>query len=140
MSWGNLAALAAVGGLSYLDYKNKRKKQKSLEKQYGAWRAAQIAKEMAGGEHHGGGGGGGGAGRASGILSDYYAQAQEYLNPYVEVGKQVLPKQTELFMKALPGAGAFTGQALDPEFLRRAMNYNAPAQAELPAYLMGGKK
>lgn len=141
MGWESLILPAAVAGLSYFDYKDKKKRSKELDKKYQAYRAAEMLK--AGQPSSGGGGGGsrggGGAGAAQSLLSEYYAKANDALNPYVQVGKEVLPVQAEAFKKGLAGFDSFAGQTLNPQFLRNALTYNRPEEAPLPAYLKGGK-
>lgn len=142
MDWSKLILPAVIAGGSYLEYKDKKKRQKELDKAYSAYRAAQIAGAGSEGEGSGGGGGGGGGNMrgAQATLKDYTQQANDLLEPYIKVGKEVLPVQAEAYKSGLGGYGQFAGQVFDPEFLKRVLNYNAPKEKELPAYLAGAPK
>lgn len=145
MAWTDFILPAVVAGGSYLEYKDKKKRQKNLNSAYSAYTAAQNARAMGAGGRRSGGGGGGGGGdkRAAGkaILEQYYAQANELLRPYVDAGKESLPKQTAAFNSGVEAFTPFMQQALNPEIIRQALTreaYGAGAPA-LPEYLKGGK-
>lgn len=141
-NWGGIIGAGLAGLGSYFDYKDKKKRQKELDKEYSAYRYAQMQAQMQSG---GGGGRSSGGGAASvdpmrNLLLEYYKKASDLRQPYIDVGKEVLPAQSAAYQKGLVGAGDFVGQALDPEFLRRTLAYNRPDGPPLPEYLRGGKK
>lgn len=144
MNWSSLALPAALIGGSYLEYRDKKKRQKNLNSAYSAYQAAQNARAMAGGGSRSGGGGGGGGKQQAGmsILQQYYDEANKLLQPYVDVAKEALPKQAAAHAAGVESFVPFAKQALDPEMVRQALTRealyaNAPA---LPDYLVGGKK
>jgi hypothetical protein len=138
MNFGSFAIPAAVLGLSYFDYKDKKDRQKELDRRYEAYRNLKGSQPASSG---GGGGGGGGGGKRAmaNAISGGYGRANELLAPYVEAGKKILPMQTAAYEKALPGFENFAGQVLNQDFLRNALMFNRPEQAALPATLVGGK-
>lgn len=144
MDWTKLILPGLIAGGSYLDYKDKKKRQKELDKSYSAYRAAQLANaagEGGGGSSGGGGGGGGGGtGKAQAILEDYNERANAMLEPYVKVGREVLPVTSDAYKQGVGGFNSFAGQVFDPEFLKRVLTYNPPKEKELPAYLAGATK
>ena len=141
MGWTDFILPAVIAGGSYMDYRDKKKRSKDLNRRYEQYRAAHAAAQAAKGSGGGGGGrGDGGKGAMRSTLSDYYGQANALLQPYVDMAKEQLPKQAAAFNMGMQGVNQLGGMVLSPEFLRQAIQMNTPQQAALPGYLVGGGK
>lgn len=149
MNWGALALPLVLGAGAYSEYRDKKNRAGDLNRAYGAYNAAQNARNImkgsgGGGRRSGGGGGGGGGKQQAGasILSQYYGNALDLLQPYIDAGKESLPKQTAAFNAGLERFTPFAQMALDPELIRQsltreALYSNAP---KLSDKLVGGSK
>jgi hypothetical protein len=140
--WTNLIAPALQAGGAYLQYNDKKERGKDLDRQYQAYLDARELQAQANASRgrSGGGGGGGNKTAAAQMMADYIKQAQARYEPYMRMANEVLPKQTELYASALPGAQNFVSSMLSPENIADMMRYDRPVQPDLPDYLAGGKK
>jgi hypothetical protein len=143
MAWTDFIGPALQLGGAYLQYDDKKDRAKDLDRQYQAYlnaREIQAQAKASQGGGRSGGGGGGNKTAAAKMMADYIKQAQARYEPYMRMANEVLPKQTELYSSALPGAQNFVGSMLSPENIADMMRYDRPVQPALPDYLFGGKK
>ncbi len=145
MGWGDIISGALQIGGAALQYNDKKNRGKDLDRQYNAYLNAkelQARQQQAqgGAQRSGGGGGGGSKTAAAQIMEEYVRKAQARYEPYMQAANEILPKQTELYASAMPGAQNFVNSALSPEVIADMLRFDRPQQAALPDYLVGGKK
>lgn len=139
--WGPLINAGIQAGGAYLQYQDKKDREQDLNRQYQAYlnaRELQAKGQQSSGRS--GGGGGGNKTAAAKMMEEYLRKAQARYEPFYKAAADILPKQTALYANALPGAEKFVSSALSPEVIADIFRYDRPVQAELPSYLMGGKK
>jgi hypothetical protein len=104
----------------------------------------------------GGGGGGGGANRAAQAANEAARlkalqksmkyekkmgkKARQELQPYADTGKRLLPAVEQTYGNSLSGMNSMMAFLQQPEQMKKLENPAGIKQAELPAFMRGGKR